>query len=165
MAAADLNAIRARLEIHLLAGFGVDLAAQNNDILISENGFTIVTESLSTDAVPFVFRNQAYEPTPGSSFIQCLTVFGSTSYLTLGGTTDSFNQINGNIQANVFTPLGTGPGANYELADRICALYTRNIIDEIQIGPPTGPGVVAAPQPSTFFQTAISFPFNVVEHL
>ena len=165
MAAADLNDIRATIEAHFLAGFGADVIKQDGNTLISEGGLIIVTESPEADATPLVFRNQAFEPTPGDSFIQCLVTFGASSYLTLGGTTDSFNQINGTIEANVFTPQGVGPGVNYDLASRVCNLYTREIIEGIQVGPPSGPSVVAGSQPPSFFQSTVTVPFNVIEVL
>ena len=165
MAAADLNEIRAALETHFLGGFGADIIKQDGNTLVSEGGLIIVTESPETDATPAVFRNQAYEPTPNDSFVQCLVTFGATSYLTLGGATDSYNQINGVIEVNVFTPQGVGPGANYDLASRVCNLYTREIIEGIQVGPPSGPSVVAGSQPPSFFQSTVTVPFNVIEVL
>ena len=165
MAAADLNAIRGTIEAHFLAGFGADVIKQDGNTLISQGSLIIVTESPESDATPLVFRNQAYEPTPGDSFIQCLTDFGTSSYLTLGGTTDSFNQIQGSVQVNIFTPLGVGPGSNYDLASRVCTLCTRSIIEGIQFQALEGPSVVTNSQPSSFFQSALTVPFNVFEDL
>lgn len=165
MAAADLNEIRAVIETHFLAGFGADVAGEDGNIITDQGGLIIVTESPEADATPTVFRNQAYEPTPGDSFVQCLVTFGSSSYLTLGGTADSGNQINGNIQVSVFTPQGVGPGANYDLASRVCNLYTREIMEGIQVGPPAGPSVVSGSQPPSFFQSTVTVPFNVFEVL
>ena len=165
MAAADLNEIRAALETRLLIGFGAALTKQDGDILISEGGLTIVTQSPEADVTPMVFRNQAYEPTPSDSFVQCLVTFGATSYLTLGGTTNSYNQINGAVEVNIFTPQGVGPGANYDLANRVCEIYTRELFEGIQLGPPSGPSVVTGSQPPSFFQSSIAVPFNVIESL
>jgi hypothetical protein len=53
MAAADLNAIRATIEGRL------------------------ATELAGDPAIPVVFHNMAYEPTPNSSWVQCLVSFGS----------------------------------------------------------------------------------------
>ena len=60
MAAADLNAIRATIEGRL------------------------ATELASSPAIPVVFHNMAYEPTPNSSFVQCLVSFGANEYLSQG---------------------------------------------------------------------------------
>ena len=165
MAAADLNAIRGTIETYFLAGFGADLNKQDGNNLISQGGLVIVTESPEADFTPLVFRNQAYKPTPGDSFVQCLTTFGASSYLTLGGTSNSFNQIDGSIQVNIFTALGIGPGANYDLADRVITLCTRSIIEGIQFEALEGPSIVTAPEPSSFFQSTVTVPFNVIEDL
>lgn len=165
MAAADLNAIRARIEAQFAAGFGANVVEQDGDNLISQGGLIVVTESPEADATPSVFRNEAYTPTPGDSFVQCLVSFAASSYLTLGGTTDSTNRIDGTIQANIFTPQGVGPGANYDLADRVCALYTRQILDGIQFAAISGPSVVTGAQPPSFFQSTVTVPFNVFEEL
>ncbi len=172
MAAVDLNTVRAAIETHFIAGFGAEIAGfgaeialQSGDILVSQNGLTIVTQSVEVGFTPLVFYNQNYNPTPNDSFIQCLVTFDQTAYLTMGVTSNALNQVFGTVRANIFTPQGTGPGSNYELADRVCSLCTREIFEGIQLGPLSGPSVIAAPQPSAFFQTAISVPFNVFEQL
>jgi len=165
MAAADLNTIRATIETHFIAGFGADITEQDGDILTSQGGLIIVTESPETDSTPLVFNNLSYVPAANDSFVQCLVSFASSSYLSLGSTTDSINRIDGTIVANIFTPQNAGPGANYDLASRVCTLYTRHIIDGIQFEAISGPGVVTAPQPSSFFQTTVTVPFNVFEAL
>jgi len=165
MAAADLNAIRATIEAQFLAGFGADVVEQDGDNLISQGGLIVVTESPEADATPSVFRNEAYTPTPGDSFVQCLVSFAASSYLTLGGTTDSTNRIDGTIQANIFTPQGVGPGANYDLASRVCTIYTREIQNGIQFQAASGPSVVTGAQPPSFFQSTVTVPFNVFEEL
>ena len=165
MAAADLNEIRAALETHFLAGFGADITQENGNTLISESGLILVTQSPEAGATPLVFRNQAFEPTPGDSFVQCLLTFGTSSYLTFGSAASGFNQINGSIEANIFTPLSFGPGANYDLASRVCTLYTREIIKGIQVEPPSGPSVATAAQPASFFQSTVTVPFRVYEEL
>ena len=165
MAAADLNAIRATIEAHFLAGFGADLIKQDGNTLITQGGLIIVTESPEAGSTPLVFRNHAYKPTPGDSFVQCLVSFGASSYLTLGGTSNSSNRIDGSIEVNVFTPLGVGPGANYDLANRVCTLYTRSIIEGIQFEALSGPSVVTGSQPPSFFQSTVTVPFNVIEDL
>ena len=165
MAAADLNAIRATLELHLIAGFGANINTQDDNILTGQDGIIILTESPEADPTPIAFRNTAYKPISSDSFVQCLVTFGSAPYLTLGSTTNSYNQINGSIEANIFTPQGVGPGANYDLASRVCNLYTREILDGIQVGPPSGPSVVTASQPPAFFQSTVTVPFNFIEEL
>ena len=101
MAAADLNTIRSTIEGRL------------------------ATELANSPVLPVVFHNMAYEPTPGSSWVQCQTSFGANEYLGHGLTTSGYNRILGQMVINIFTPKGTGPGANYVIGKRVRDLYNR----------------------------------------
>ena len=87
MAAADLNSVRATIEGRL------------------------ATELASSPAIPVVFHNMAYEPTSNSSWVQCLLSFGTSTYLTHGGTSDSRNELVGIAVVNIFSAKGVGPGS------------------------------------------------------
>ena len=104
MAAADLNTIRSTIEGRL------------------------ATEMAGSPVLPVVFHNMAYEPTPGSSWVQCLTSFGTNEYLGHGLTSSGYNRILGQIVINIFTPKGTGPGANSVIGKRVRDLYNRVIV-------------------------------------
>ena len=104
MAAADLNTIRSTIEARL------------------------ATELASSPVIPVVFHNMAFEPTPNSSFVQCLVSFGASEYLSQGLTTDSQNRIIGIVVINIFSAKGVGPGANYIIGKRIRDLYNRVIV-------------------------------------
>ena len=165
MAAADLNAIRATVETIALSGFGANVVKQDGNSLISEGGLIIVTESPEADATPLVFNNQAYVPTPGDSFVQCLVSFGSSSYLSHGGTTGSVNNVVGLAVFNAFTPLGIGTGANYTIAKRIRDLYNRVIVSGVYFDAPIGPEVLASASPEGYFQTQVRVTFEFIEEL
>ena len=141
MAAANLNTIRATIEGRL------------------------ATELALSPAIPVVFHNQPYVPTPNSSWVQCLVSFGANEYLTQGGTTGSNNSIIGVIAINIFTPLGVGPGANLTIGKRVRDLYNRVIVSGVHFDPPIGPEVVAAPAPEGFFQTQVRLTFETFEDL
>ena len=141
MAAADLNAIRATIEGRL------------------------ATELASSPAVPVVFHNMAYEPTPGTSFVQCLVSFGAGEYLSQGGTTDSDNRIVGLLLMNVFSAKGVGPGANLTSAKRVRDLYNRVIVSGVYFDAPVGPEVLASASPEGFFQTQVRVTFEFIEEL
>ena len=141
MAAADLNAIRATIEGRL------------------------ATELASSPAVPVVFHNMAYEPTPGTSFVQCLVSFGAGEYLSQGGTTDSDNRIVGLLLMNVFSAKGVGPGANLTIAKRVRDLYNRVIESGVYFDAPVGPEVLASASPEGFFQTQVRVTFEFIEEL
>lgn len=141
MAAADLNSIRATVEGRL------------------------ATELASSPAVPVVFHNMAFEPTPNSSWVQCLLSFGSSAYLSHGGATDAKNQIPGVAVINIFTAKGVGPGANYVIGKRVRDLYNRINVSGVHFDPPIGPEVVASPSPEGYFQTQVRVTFDFFEEL
>ena len=141
MAAADLNSIRATIEGRL------------------------ATELADSPALPVVFHNMAYEPTPNSEWVQCLTAFASNEYLGHGGTTNSYNRITGLALFNIFTPLGVGPGANYTIGKRIRDLYNRVIVSGVFFDAPIGPEALATPAPEGYFSTQVRVTFEFIEEL
>ena len=141
MAAADLNAIRATIEGRL------------------------ATELANSPTLPVVFHNMAYEPSPNTSWVQCLTTFGANEYLGQGGTTNSQNRIVGLLLLNIFSPKGVGPGANYVIGKRIRDLYNRAIVSGVFFDAPTGPEALASPTPEGFFQTQVCVTFEFIEEL
>ena len=141
MAAADLNSIRATIEGRL------------------------ATELASSPAIPVVFGNMAYEPTPGSSWVQCLVAFSNNEYLSHGLTTNSRNRITGLMLINVFTAKGVGPGANYVIGKRVRDLYNRRIVSGVFFDAPIGPEVLASPAPEGYFQTQVRVTFEFIEEL
>jgi hypothetical protein len=140
MAAADLNTVRATIEARL------------------------ATELALSPAIPVVFNNVSYSPTPNSSWVQCLLNFGSNNYLTLGGTADSDNRIVGVIVINIFTPAGVGAGANFTIAKRVRDLYNRINVSGVYFDAPIGPEVVSA-SPEGYFQTQVRVTFEFIEEL
>ena len=141
MAAADLNSVRATIEARL------------------------ATELANSPAIPVVFHNMAYEPTPNSSWVQCLLSFGTSTYLTHGGTTDSRNELVGIAVVNIFSAKGVGPGANYVIGKRVRDLYNRINVSGVHFDPPIGPEVVASPSPEGYFQTQVRVTFDFIEEL
>jgi len=141
MAAADLNSIRSTIEGRL------------------------ATELAGSPAVPVVFHNMAYEPTPNSSWVQCLTTFGASEYLGHGGTSSSQNRIVGLLVMNIFSGKGVGPGANYVIGKRIRDLYNRVIVSGVFFDAPSGPEALASPSPEGYFQTQVRVTFEFIEEL
>ncbi len=141
MAVADLNAIRATIEGRL------------------------ATELASSPAIPVVFHNMAYEPTPNSSWVQCLVSFGSNEYLSFGGTTASDNRIVGLLLINIFSAKGVGPGANYTIGKRVRDLYNRVNVSGVYFDAATGPEVLGSPAPEGYFQTQVRVTFESIEEL
>ncbi len=141
MAAADLNTIRSTIEGRL------------------------ATELASSPVIPVVFHNMAFEPTPNSSFVQCLVSFGASEYLSQGLTTNSQNRIIGTVVINIFSATGVGPGANYIIGKRIRDLYNRVIVSGVFFDAATGPEALASPSPEGYFQTQVRVTFESIEEL
>ena len=141
MAAADLNAVRAVIEGRL------------------------ATELANAPAIPVVFHNMAYEPTPNSSWVQCLVSFGASEYLSQGLTTDSQNRIIGIVTINIFSAKGVGSGANYIIGKRIRDLYNRVNVSGVYFDAANGPSVLATPVPEGYFQTQVRVTFEFIEEL
>lgn len=141
MAALNLNTVRAAVEGRL------------------------ATELANTPAVPVVFHNMPYEPTPNSSWVQCLVTFGTSEYLTHGDTSDSRNRLFGLLTINIFSAAGVGPGANYVIGDRIRDLYNRVIVSGVFFDAPIGPEVLGSPAPEGYFQTQVRVTFESIEEL
>ena len=141
MAAADLNSVRATIEGRL------------------------ATELANSPAIPVVFHNMAFEPTPNSSWVQCLTTFGANQYLSQGLTTNSQNRIVGLTIFNIFSAKGVGPGANLVIGKRIRDLYNRVIVSGVFFDAPNGPEALASPEPEGYFQTQVRVTFEFIEEL
>ena len=141
MAALDLNTIRKDIEQRL------------------------IDEFKKAPIIQVVFGNQPFNPTSNKSFVQCLIEFTSSEYITLGGTSNSTNNLTGLITINIFTKIGVGLGNNFTVAKRIKDLYNRVKLNDIFFDPATGPAVIENAAPEGFTQSVLSIPFEIFENL
>jgi len=140
MAAVDLNTIRSTIEARL------------------------ATELASSPAIPVVFNNMAFDSTTEDTFVQCITSFGSGSYLTMGGSGDSSNSVVGLILLNIFTEEGIGAGSNLTIGKRLRDLYNNITVSNVIFDSPIGPEVLTS-SPEGKFQTQIRITFEIYEDL
>ena len=140
MAAIDLNTVRSTIEARL------------------------ATELASSPAIPVVFNNMTFDSTTEDTFVQCITSFGAGEYLTMGGTTDSDNNVVGLVLLNVFTQEGLGAGSNFTICKRLRDLYNRVTVSNVIFDSPVGPEILAS-SPEGKFQTQIRITFNIYEDL
>ena len=136
MAATDLNTVRSTIEARL------------------------ATELASSPAIPVVFNNMTFDSTAEDTFVQCITSFGAGEYLTMGGTTDSDNNVVGLVLLNVFTEEGLGAGSNFTICKRLRDLYNRVTVSNVIFDSPVGPEILAS-SPEGKFQTQIRITFNI----
>ena len=140
MAAVDLNTVRSTIEARL------------------------ATELASSPAIPVVFNNMTFDSTAEDTFVQCITSFGASEYLTMGGTTDSDNNVVGLVLLNIFTEEGLGAGSNFTICKRLRDLYNRVTVSNVIFDSPVGPEIFAS-SPEGKFQTQIIITFNIYEDL
>ena len=140
MAAIDLNTVRSTIEARL------------------------ATELATSPSIPVVFNNMAFDSTTEDTFVQCLTSFGSGSYLTMGGSANSTNSVVGLVVLNIFTIIGLGAGANFTIGKRLRDLYNKITVSDVIFDSPIGPEVLAS-SPEGKFQTQIRITFNIYEDL
>ena len=140
MAATDLNTVRSTIEARL------------------------ATELASSPVIPVVFNNMTFDSTAEDTFVQCITSFGASEYLTMGGTTDSDNNVVGLVLLNIFTEEGLGAGSNFTICKRLRDLYNRVTVSNVIFDSPVGPEIFAS-SPEGKFQTQIRITFNIYEDL
>ena len=140
MAATDLNTVRSTIEARL------------------------ATELASSPAIPVVFNNMSFDSTAEDTFVQCVTSFGTGSYLTMGGSANSTNSLVGLILLNVFTEEGLGAGSNFVIGKRLRDLYNNITVSNVIFDSPIGPEVLAS-SPEGKFQTQIRVTFEIYEDL
>ena len=140
------------------------MAATNLNTVRSTIEARLATELASSPAIPVVFNNMTFDSTTEDTFVQCITSFGASEYLTMGGTTDSDNNVVGLVLLNVFTEEGLGAGSNFTICKRLRDLYNRVTISNVIFDSPVGPEILAS-SPEGKFQTQIRITFNIYEDL
>lgn len=135
MAAIDLNTVRKTIEQRLL------------------------DELNEAPIVPIIFNNMPFESVSESSFVQCLTSFGTGRYLAGG-----VNIVVGLLLINIFTEEGVGIGSNYVIGKRIRDLYNKVTVSNVIFDSPVGPEVLT-PSPQGKFQTQLRITFEIYEEL
>ena len=143
MAATDLNTVRATIEKRL------------ND------------EFRTGPSIPLVFNNVPFDASTVDQYIQCVTSFGSSEYLTQqapNSSTTASNLIVGLTIFNIYTKQGLGAGANFIIAKRLRDLFNRITISDVRFDPPVGPEILQS-SPEGKFQTQVRITFELYEAL
>ena len=106
----------------------------------------------------------SFDSSAVTTFVQCLTTFGESNYLTQGNA-DGLNRVNGIVVFNIFTPQGIGSGDNYTIGKRLRDLYNRITVSSVIFDSPIGPEVIDSPLPEGQFQTQLRMTFEIFEEL
>ena len=143
MAATDLNTVRATIEKRL-----------NNEFRTGQ-------------VIPLVFNNVPFDASTVDQYIQCITSFGSSEYLTQqspNSATTATNLVVGLTIFNIYTEQGLGAGANFDIAERLRNLFNRITVSDVRFDPPIGPEVLES-SPEGKFQTQVRITFELYEAL
>ena len=140
------------------------MAATNLNTVRSTIESRLATELAAAPIIPVVFNNMTFDSNAEDTFVQCVTSFGSGSYLTMGGSGNSTNSIVGLTTINIFTKEGIGAGANFKIGKRLRDLYNNITVSNVIFDSPLGPEVLTS-SPQGKFQTQIRITFEIYEDL
>jgi len=116
----------------------------------------IATEMAKAPSYPVSYQNAPFTPPNGTPWLQVFLRLGDNSYATL----KTINRQTGVLVANVYTPVGTGTGANFTIAERIRALFDRQTISGIIFDAASGPAQVTPASPEPYYQTQLTVTFE-----
>ena len=117
--------------------------------------------------IPLVFNNMPFDDSSADQYIQCITSFGASEYLTQESPSESTtatNLIVGICVFNIYTKQGIGAGANFDICKRIRNLFNRITVSDVRFDAPEGPEILQS-SPEGKFQTQISITFEIYEAL
>ena len=143
------------------------MAATNLNTVRSTIETRIRNEFRKGQPVPIVFNNIPFDASTVDLYIQCITSFGSSEYLTQqapNSSTTSTNLVVGLVTCNIYTKQGLGAGENFTIAKRVRDLFNRITVSDVRFDPPVGPEVSVA-NPEGKFQTQVRITFELYEAL
>jgi len=112
----------------------------------------IAAEMAKAPSYPVSYQNAPFTPPNGAPWLQVFLRLGDNSYATL----KTINRQTGVLVVNVYTPVGTGTGANFTIAERIRALFDRQTISGIIFDAASGPAQVTPASPEPYYQTQLT---------
>lgn len=130
-----------------------------NDIRAAIEG-RISAEMAKLPTYPISYQNVPFTPPNNTPWLQVFIRFGDNNYATLLAPSTGFNRQNGVLTVNVFTPLGDGTAANFTIAERVKALFDRQVVSSIHFDAASGPAQVTPPAPAAYHQTQLTITFE-----
>ena len=143
------------------------MAATNLNTVRSTIETRIRNEFRTGQPIPIVFNNVPFDASTVDQYIQCITSFGSSEYLTQqapNSSTTATNLVVGLITCNIYTKQGLGAGANFIISKRVRDLFNRITVSDVRFDPPVGPEILQS-SPEGKFQTQIRITFELYEAL
>ena len=143
------------------------MAATNLNTVRSTIETRLRNEFRTGQPVPVVFNNVPFDASTVDQYIQCITSFGSSEYLTQqspNSATTATNLVVGLTIFNIYTEQGLGAGANFTISKRVRDLFNRITVSDVRFDPPIGPEVSES-NPEGKFQTQVRITFELYEAL
>ena len=143
------------------------MAATNLNTVRSTIETRIRNEFRTGQPIPIVFNNVPFDASTVDQYIQCITSFGASEYLTQqapNSATTATNLVVGLIICNIYTEQGLGSGANFAIGKRLRNLFNRITVSDVRFDPPVGPEILQS-SPEGKFQTQIRITFELYETL
>ena len=143
------------------------MGATNLNTVRSTIETRIRNEFRTGQPIPIVFNNVPFDASTVDQYIQCITSFGSSEYLTQqapNSSTTSTNLVVGLVTCNIYTKQGLGAGENFTIAKRVRDLFNRITVSDVRFDPPVGPEIFQS-TPEGKFQTQIRITFELYEAL
>ena len=143
------------------------MAATNLNTVRSTIETRIRNEFRTGQPIPIVFNNVPFDASTVDQYIQCITSFGSSAYLTQqapNSSTTATNLVVGLVTCNIYTKQGLGAGQNFIIGKRVRDLFNRITVSDVRFDPPVGPEVLES-TPEGKFQTQVRITFELYEAL
>ena len=143
------------------------MGATNLNTVRSTIETRIRNEFRTGQPIPIVFNNVPFDASTVDQYIQCITSFGSSEYLTQqapNSATTATNLVVGLVTFNIYTKQGLGAGANFAIAQRLRNLFNRITVSDVRFDPPVGPEILQS-SPEGKFQTQVRITFELYEDL
>ena len=143
------------------------MGATNLNTVRSTIETRIRNEFRTGQPIPIVFNNVPFDASTVDQYIQCITSFGSSEYLTQqapNSATTATNLVVGLIICNIYTEQGLGSGANFAICKRVRNLFNRITVSDVRFDPPVGPEIFQS-TPEGKFQTQVRITFELYEAL
>ena len=143
------------------------MAATNLNTVRSTIETRLRNEFRTGQPIPLVFNNVPFDASTVDQYIQCVTSFGSSEYLTQqapNSATTATNLVVGLVTFNIYTKQGLGAGANFAIGKRLRNLFNRITVSDVRFDPPVGPEILQS-SPEGKFQTQIRITFELYEAL
>lgn len=130
-----------------------------NDVRAAIEG-RIATQMALAPSYPVSYENIPFTPPNNTPWIQASIRFGDNAYATLIGPSTGFNRQNGTLVVNIYTPAGSGTGANLTIAERIKDLFDRAKFSGIIFDATSGPAQITPASPEPYYQTQLTATFE-----